>query len=109
MYRLTRGIHSMPNPDADPQYAGDPEAMHQTVEVGGLVPLNEDQYAAFKDKFVPAESAASDVADADAAQLETAKVTAAVTGQNVNPNTMTNPADQPKAMAPTPRPGVPSR
>jgi hypothetical protein len=91
----------MPNPDADPQFAGDPEAMHQKVFAGALVPLNEDQYAAFKDKFVPAESAASEVADADAAQLETAKVQAAVTGQNVNPN-----AAQPP---PIPRPGVPSR
>jgi len=88
-YRLKYGTHSVPNPE----YKPDPEDptvdtrdSHYNVEAGALVELNDDQYAAFQDKFEPAESAASDVKSAQTANLEAAKTQAAATGQAVNPN-----------------------
>jgi hypothetical protein len=95
--------HSVPNPDAEPAFAGDPEAAHTLAHSGDLVPLNEDQYKAFKDKFDPAESGASDVAAADAAELIAAKTLAQQTGQTVNPNVPQPPRPQP----PQQKPGVP--
>lgn len=86
LYRLKRGTHSVPNPNADPLFAGDPEAMHFRAVKGDIIPLNDDQYKAFKDKFEPIEGEASDVAAADAKELSDAKLLAASTGQTVNPN-----------------------
>jgi hypothetical protein len=84
-YRLTKGTHSVPNPSYNAD-TDEPEQSHKDAQVGDVVMLNDDQFRAFRDKFVPVESEATDVRDADTKKLADAKAQAAKTGQNVNPN-----------------------
>jgi len=84
-YRLTKGTHRFPNPDYNPA-SSDPELSHVEATAGDVVPLTDDQFKAFHDKFVPLGSEASEVRDADQQVLENAKARAAVTGQSVDPN-----------------------
>ncbi len=45
-----------------------------------------EQFKAFKHKFAPLGTGATDVRDADVEEFEAAKLQAALTGQNVDPN-----------------------
>jgi hypothetical protein len=103
-YRLKQGqTHWAPNPEF--KEGSDPSGSHYEAKDGALVELTDDQFKAFHDKFDPAESAASSVRDADNAELESAKQTAAVTGTSQNPNakptTTTNPGAAPVTPTPT--------
>lgn len=88
MYKLMRGEHRIPNPSYDPTLH-QPDESHVTIEAGENVALTDDQFRAFSDKFVPAESAASSVRDEDDQRFEQAKMIAkANPGQPINPNTL---------------------
>ena len=84
-YRLMHGKHRAVNPEYNPEKDG-PEKSHYLATEGALLDLTDVQYEAFKDKFEPAESVASDVKSADQAKMAAAKIQAAKTGQPVNPN-----------------------
>lgn len=84
-YRLIMGTHQVPNPNFQ-QDKDDPVESHVTAKVGDIVHLNEDQFKAFKHKFRPVSTEGTDTRDADAQELEDAKVQAALTGQTVDPN-----------------------
>ena len=85
-YRLTFGTHKHPNPDFQPDSVMMPELSHLTAQVGDIVMLTDDQYKAFRDRFVPADEKADAVASADKEAFESAKKVAAATGQMVDPN-----------------------
>lgn len=87
-YRLTSGEHRMPNPNFQ-QDVSDPVESHTVVQAGEICELTDEQFKAFKHKFAPLGSNATDVRDADRQQLENAKTLAALTKQNVDPNTLT--------------------
>ena len=98
-YRLLRGTHRVVNPDFK---AGDPpETSHRIAEKGDLVPLSDEQFKAFKDKFAPVDTDGTDIRDADDAQLEEAKAKAVRTGQTVNPNETAPPKSTTTTTAPS--------
>jgi len=88
-YRLIRGTHRVPNPDF--VEGSDAEESHKIAEVGDIIWLTDDQFKAFKDKFAPLGSDATDVRDEDQEELDNAKIEAARTGENVNPNAPKDP------------------
>jgi len=89
-YRLKTGVgkHFVPNPDfkAEDEGADSSNPRQYEAPPGSIVDLTDDQFRAFHNKFEPVEVAATDVRDGEAQKLEDAKVIAASTGQNVNPN-----------------------
>src|SRR3954470_18644606 len=87
-YRLMDGEHRMPNPNFL-QDVTDPVESHIVVRAGEICELTDEQFKSFKHKFAPLGSNAVGVRDADAKQLEDAKTLAALTKQNVDPNTLT--------------------
>jgi len=85
-YRLMSGKHVFPNPEFVSGYVTAPELSHIRAEVGDVVELTDNQYKAFKDRFIPIDEKGHDVKDADAEVLENAKKAAAKTGEMVDPN-----------------------
>ena len=95
-YRLTRGTHYVARPGHDPE-KDNPEDSHAVAQVGDIVDLTDDQYKAFKDKFVPAEQEAVTLKDDEAANKLAAEAVAAATGQTIDPNKPL----EPQVQAPT--------
>jgi len=88
-YRLVSNKdHRVPNPDYV-EGKSDPIESHVTAKKGDIVSLTDEQFKAFKDKFVPVDNAATSTRDTDADALLAAQQIAEETGENVDPNTLT--------------------
>lgn len=86
-YRLKPGkSHRVPNPDYVEGKDDAATESHKIATEGDIVYLNDEQFKSFRDKFTPVSTDSTDVRDDDDATLAAAKVAAAKTGQNINPN-----------------------
>jgi hypothetical protein len=98
-YRLKRGTHRLPNPEFDPANtkASEAQPSHFVAKAGDEVELNDDQYAAFMDKFEPLEGEASEAADREKAKMEAAIKEAEEKHESVDPN-IVKPVDSPSTL-----------
>lgn len=86
-YRLKPGkTHRVPNPNYVEGKDDAATESHLIASEGDIVYLNDEQFKSFRDKFAPISTDSTDVRDDDDATLEAAKVAAAKTRQNINPN-----------------------
>jgi hypothetical protein len=84
-YKLIKGIHYVPRPDHNAENDS-PEDSHVVAKVGDYVDLTDAQFASLSDKFIPIDNDATEVRDANNAKLADAKIAAAISGQDIDPN-----------------------